>query len=159
MDRIDRGILAALESDGRQSFAVLADAVGLSKTSCWARVQALERDGAIKAYGIAIDAAALDLRLTAHVQVMIDPARREEFEKSVFDVPAILDCATVAGDADYLLKVVAPDVTQLDWFLRNILSMLPGLQRSSTTIALQSIKNGASLVAAADSFQPKRHRR
>lgn len=149
MDRIDLQLLAELERDGRQSFATLADAARLSKTSCWTRVQALERDGAIRAYGIDVDPVRLGLPLTAYVQVMIDPGERPAFEKAVANLPVVLDCVTVAGDADYLLRVVAPDVLRLDGLLRDRISLLPGVQRSSTTICLKTIKGGGSLVEAA----------
>lgn len=151
MDKTDLSILAELERDGRQPFAGLVERVGLSKTPCWTRVQAMERDGAIRGYHADVDPAALGLGVAAYVQVMIDFPQREAFEKAVLDHPAIIECATVAGEADYILKVVCGDVGDLDDLLRRSLSLLPGLQRSTTMISLKSIKTRGSMVAAAQS--------
>lgn len=149
MDRIDIGLLAALEQDGRQSFAALADNAGLSKTSCWSRVQALEEAGAIRRYRAMIDPLALGLKLTAYVHVMIDFSKRDAFEAAVLRNPAIVECSTTAGDADYVLKIMCRDVDRLDELLRHNISLLPGLQRSSTTICLKPIKQDGSLLEAA----------
>ncbi|WP_312489976.1 Lrp/AsnC family transcriptional regulator [Sphingomonas sp.] len=149
MDRVDLELLAALEAHGRQSFATLGDASGLSKTSSWARVQAMERAGVITGYRAVLEPSALGLPLSAYVSVIIDPTRRDAFERAVTDNPAIVECSTVAGEADYLLKIVCTDVGALDEMLRSGISLLPGLQRSSTTICLKTLKSGGSLVAAA----------
>jgi Lrp/AsnC family leucine-responsive transcriptional regulator len=150
MDKVDLGLLAALEENGRQSFATLAERARLSKTSAWSRVQSLEESGAIQRYKASLDPLALGLRLTAHVHIMIDFAKRDAFEKAVLANPVITDCFTMAGEADYLLKIVCADVSQLDELLRHNISMLPGVQRSTTMIAMKAIKQDASLVAAAD---------
>ena len=149
IDRVDMGLLAALEADARLSFAALAERSGLSKTSCWSRVQGLEEAGIIRRYAAMLDAAALGLRLTAYVHVMIDSGQRDAFEAAVLENPAIVECSTMAGDADYLLKILCSDVERLDDLLRYSLSLLPGLQRSTTNICLKTIKCHGSLVEAA----------
>jgi Lrp/AsnC family leucine-responsive transcriptional regulator len=83
MDQLDLAIIASLERDGRQSFSGLADSVGLSKTPCWNRVQALEAAGVIRGYTADIDPRAIGLGVFAFVQVMIDFSRREAFEAAV----------------------------------------------------------------------------
>lgn len=149
MDAIDLTLLEALERDGRQSFGTLAETVGLSKTPCWNRVQALERSDVIQGYGVELDLRSLGLGVVALVQVMIDFARRAEFEQAVLENPAILECHTTAGEADYVLKVVCSDVDDLDDLLRYNLSLLPGLQRSTTIICLKTVKQRGSPIAAA----------
>lgn len=149
MDALDITILASLERDGRQSFATLADSVGLSKTPCWMRVQALEKSGAIVGYGAHIDPRSIGLGVVAFLQVMIDFARRAEFEAAVIDNAAVLECYTTAGEADYVLKIACRDVDDLDDVLRFNISLLPGLQRSSTMVCLKAVKQGAALTAAA----------
>jgi Lrp/AsnC family transcriptional regulator, leucine-responsive regulatory protein len=148
MNRVDLGLLAALEKDGRASFAALGESAGLSKTACWSRVQALEDRGVIRGYSAQLDAAALGLALTAYVSVMIDFAQRDAFESAVLENPTVVECATIAGEGDYLLKIVCADVGQLDELLRYGISLLPGVQRSSTTISLKTIKRAGSLVEA-----------
>lgn len=148
MDAVDIAILASLERDGRQSFAALADDVGLSKTPCWMRVQALEKSGAIGGYGARIDPRTIGLGVFAFVQVMIDFARRSEFETAVLENVAVLECHTTAGDADYILKIACRDVDDLDDLLRFNISLLPGLQRSTTMVCLKAVKQTAALTAA-----------
>jgi Lrp/AsnC family leucine-responsive transcriptional regulator len=150
MDAIDRSILMSLERDGRQSFGTLAENVGLSKTPCWSRVQSLEKSGALIGYYAEVDPRALGLGVFASVQVMIDSSRRDEFEKAVINNPAVLECYTVAGEADYSLKVACRDVDDLDDLLRFSISMLPGVQRSTTMICLKTVKQRGLITAAAD---------
>ncbi|QNQ08479.1 Lrp/AsnC family transcriptional regulator [Sphingomonas alpina] len=149
MDRIDHAILGALETDGRQSYATLAESVGLSKTPCWNRVQALEEAGIITGYRADIEPGRLDLGVTAFVQVMIDSACREAFEAAVLAAPAILECHTIAGEADYVLRVACRDVDDLDHLLRFDIVVLPGVQRSSTMICLKTVKRGGRVTQAA----------
>ena len=149
MDNIDLAILAALERDGRLSFSELADRVGLSKTPCWSRVQALEKSGAICGYHAEIDPEALSLGISAYVQIMIDSGKREEFESAVLAQPSIIECSTAAGDADYMLHVVCKDVLELDDLLRYGISTMPGVQRSVTIICLRKIKNRSPITDSA----------
>ena len=149
MDRIDRKILAELERDARQSFVTLGEAVGLSKTPCWTRVQELERTSAILGYHAELSPAALGLEGTAYVELVIEPTRRVDFEAAIAQSAVVIECLTMAGEADYLLKIFCRDVAQLDNVLRNELTLLPGVQRTKTTICLKSIKTGGSLAAAA----------
>lgn len=149
MDRFDHAILAEMEADARQSFGAIAERVGLSKTPCWTRVQALERSGAITGYRATVDPHALGLKLNAYVQVTIDFGMHEAFERAVIAHAAILDCYTIAGPGDYLLHVITADIERLDTLLREELCMLPGVNRFSTTICMKKIKHTASITAAA----------
>jgi Lrp/AsnC family leucine-responsive transcriptional regulator len=151
MDRFDQAILAELERDARQSFGAIAERVGLSKTPCWNRVQALERQGVIEGYRAVVNSEALGLFLNAFVQVSVEFGAYRSFEKAVLEHPAILDCYTTAGSADYIMHIVAEDAAALDALLREDLCNLPGISRFSTTICMKRIKRGGSLVAARDS--------
>jgi Lrp/AsnC family leucine-responsive transcriptional regulator len=146
MDRVDLGLLAALEKNGRQSFATLAELSGMSKTSVWSRVQTLEETGVIRNYRAVIDPALIGLKLTAYVNIMIDFSKRDSFEKSVMSNPAVVECFTTAGEADYIVRIICRDVSQLDNILRYNISLMPGVQRSTTIMCLKSIKQDASLV-------------
>jgi Lrp/AsnC family leucine-responsive transcriptional regulator len=149
VDRLDWSILRALEADGRQTFSALADEVGLSKTPCWSRVQALEQSGVIRGYRAVLDQPALGLKLVAFCDVRVEFGAHAAFEAAVRKHPVILECYTTAGDADYLLHVVTSDVERLDQFLREELSALPGVIRSATTICLKRIKDSGAIVGAA----------
>lgn len=145
----DAAILAALERDARLSFADLGERVGLSKTPTWARVRALEQAGAIAGYRAEIEPGALGLDLHAFVEVRIRSTQHREFEQAVLAHPAIIECYTTAGQADYLLHVLVASVGALDALLRDDVSRMPGVERLSTTVGMKTIKRGAMLTECA----------
>jgi Lrp/AsnC family leucine-responsive transcriptional regulator len=148
VDNVDLQLLSALEVDGRQSFAALAERAGLSKTSCWSRIQSLEKSGVVQGYGAILNPGALGLKVTAYVQVTITAGMRDAFEGAVLSNPSVIECTTMAGEADYMLKVICADVERLDDLLRYNLSFLPGVQGSTTLICLKTIKQNGSVTAA-----------
>ncbi len=147
MDRIDFAILQALEADGRLSYADLGERVGLSKSPCWKRVQALEQAGMIQGYRAVLDPAALGLGTTAFIQVTVAFDQHDVFEAAVMRHPRILSAHATVGEADYLLHVLAPGMPALDEFLRQELWRLPGVQRFVTTIAMRTIKPAGAITA------------
>lgn len=148
IDRTDLAILAALETDGRQSYAAVAEQVGLSKTPCWTRVQNLEKAGFIRGYRADVDPGKLGLKLIAFCEVRVDFDAHARFEAAVIAHPSIIDCYTTAGQGDYLLHIVSGDVESLDALLRWEISRLPGVKRSATTICLKRIKEAGRITAA-----------
>jgi Lrp/AsnC family transcriptional regulator, leucine-responsive regulatory protein len=145
LDRFDKAILTALEGDGRMRFAALGDSVGLSKTPCWRRVQALEGEGVITGYRAVIDPQKVGLGLSAFVTVKIARDRHDAFEKAVDALPSILACYTTAGDGDYLLHIMTSSVEALDQLLRHDLNGLPGVEGTSTTVCLKQTKQHPGL--------------
>lgn len=145
MDKIDYRIMALLESEARQSFADLGQQVGLSKTPCWHRVRDLERTGIIKGYRAEIDAGRLGLHVHAFVHVTISSARHDDFEAAVQRHPAILQCFTTAGQADYLVHVLVAGISELDGLLRREVARMPGVQRIETTVCMKTIKPRAPI--------------
>ena len=140
MDKIDWKIVGELERDGRQSYADLGERVGLSKSPVWARVQQLEERGVIRGYAARLDPVALGLSVQSLVNVKIRLDAHDLFERAVMDHPAIVECHTTAGESDYVLRVFARSVDQLDDLLRNELSKLPGVQGLATLVCLKTIK-------------------
>ena len=147
LSRIDLSILRILEADARISFAALAERVGLSKSPCWSRVQALEKQGVITGYRARIDAKAVGKGLTVYALATVDFARAEAFEAAVLRHPSIIECHSTAGAGDYLLRIVAADVADLDQLLRKDLSQLPGVQRYNTTVCIKATKQDGLLTA------------
>lgn len=137
---VDARLLAALEGDGRLSYATLGERVGLSKTPTWARVRALEQGGVITGYRAEVEPAALGLDLHAFVEVRIRSTLHADFERAVLDHPAVLECYTTAGQADYLLHVLVASIGALDALLRDDVSRMPGVERLSTTVGMKTIK-------------------
>ncbi|MCU0757605.1 MAG: Lrp/AsnC family transcriptional regulator [Steroidobacteraceae bacterium] len=152
---LDARLLAALESDARLSFAELGERIGLSKTPTWARVRALERAGTITGYRAEVDPGALGLELHAFVEVRLRAAQHAEFETAVLHHPAVLECFTTAGQADYLLHVLVGGIGDLDALLRDHISRLPGVERLATTVGMKTIKRRARITDCA-TWTPRR---
>lgn len=156
MDRIDWKITEALEANGRQSFAELAETVGLSKSPCWYRVRSLEQAGVIDSYNARLDPFALGLEVQSFVEVRINLDAHAEFEIAVVAHPAVVECHTTAGDSDYVLKVFTRSVDHLDELLRHDLSKLPGVHRLSTLMCLKTIKRQGNLAEWARTTEHRR---
>jgi Lrp/AsnC family transcriptional regulator, leucine-responsive regulatory protein len=147
LDRVDRAILAALEADGRLSFAELGERVGLSKSPCWKRVQALEAAGIIRGYRAVIDPAPLGAGILAFAHITIAFEQHEAFERAVLAHPLVLECHATVGEADYVLKLMTRDLASLDDFLRHELWRIPGVKRFTTTLTMRTIKSHGSVMA------------
>jgi Lrp/AsnC family leucine-responsive transcriptional regulator len=145
MDKVDWKIVAALETDGRQSYAELGEQIGLSKSPCWSRVKTLEENGVIEGYAARLDPIALGLAVQSFVEVQIRFDAHAEFEAAVMEHPAIVECHTTAGESDYILKIFSRSAGHLDELLRHNLSKLPGVQRLKTLVCLKSIKRDGRL--------------
>lgn len=147
-DRYDRILLQTLQSKGRASNVELSEQVNLSPPQCYRRVQRLEQEGVIRGYSAQVDAAALGLGVTAFVNLNI--AREQfkqvrELEKAIRKFPEILECYTISGDFDYLLKVVAVDLKSLSSFLTDRLMQVPGVAGVRSMVCLEEIKPASPL--------------
>lgn len=147
-DRYDRILLETLQSRGRASNVELSERVNLSPPQCYRRVQRLEQEGVIRGYAALVDAAALGLGVTAFVNLNI--AREQfkqvrELEQAIRQFPEILECYTISGDFDYLLKVVATDLKSLSSFLTDRLMQVPGVAGVRSMVCLEEIKPASPL--------------
>lgn len=149
LDAIDMTILRTLESDGRISFNALAEEVGLSKTPSWTRVRELEKQKVITGYRAQIDPVRVGLELHAFVQVTITATRHADFETAVLRHRSVLECYTIAGQADYQLHLLVPGIAALDTLLRTEISRMPGVQRVQTTVGMKTIKQRGSIMECA----------
>lgn len=147
LDRIDRRILHALMRDATLPVSQLAERVGLSQTPCWKRVQKLEAAGIITGRVAIVDPATIGLGLTVFVEIEAadhTPEWRAAFADVVADYPEILEVHRMAGEVDYLLKVVVSDMAAYDAFYldltqrlacRNVTSKF-SMERTKATTAL-----------------------
>ena len=150
---LDRKILEALQADGRASNVELSARVHLSAPQCFRRVRALEERGVIRGYTARVAPSAIGLGVVAYVSLNIDGGqfgRVREIEASIRDFPQILECHTVSGDYDYLLKVVARDLKSLSQFLTDALMQVPGVDDVRSMICLEEIKPASPLPVALD---------
>jgi DNA-binding Lrp family transcriptional regulator len=151
LDEIDRRILTELQRDGRLSNQDLATRIGISPSPCWRRVRGLEAGGVIKGYAALVDPAALGLNVSVFTQVSLE--RQEEktlqvFEAAVADWPEIMECYLMTGDADYLLRVVVPDLAAYERFLMRKLTRIRGIASIKSSFALRSVKYRTDLPIA-----------
>jgi len=148
LDSLDRKILDALQADGRASNVELSACVHLSAPQCFRRVRSLEERGVIRGYRAEVQPQALGLGVMAYVSLNIDGGefgRVRDIEASIRDFPQILECHTVSGDYDYLLKVVARDLKSLSQFLTDRLMQVPGVDDVRSMICMEEVKASAPL--------------
>lgn len=143
LEPADVRILAALQDDGRLTNQSLAAEVGLSASPCWRRVRQLEESGVIQSYRAALDRREIGLGVLAFIRVKIDShsaAEAEEFSRSVLDLDEVVACYSIAGDADFLLQVVSPDLDAYAEFAMTVVRRLPRIKEMQTTFVLKEIK-------------------
>ena len=148
LDSIDRKILEAVQADGRISNVDLAARIHLSAPQCFRRVRSLEERGVIRGYRADVAPEAIGFAVTAYVSVSIggdDFGRVREIEAEIRAFPQILECYSVSGEDDYLLKVVAHDLKSLSTFLTDRLMQVPGIDDVRSMICLEEIKLASPL--------------
>ena len=148
IDAIDRKILKAVQADGRISNVELATRIHLSAPQCFRRVRSLEERGVLRGYRADVNPEALGFSVTAYVSVSIgagDFGRVREIEAEIRAFPQILECFSVSGEDDYLLKVVAHDLKSLSNFLTDHLMQVSGIDDVRSMICLEEIKPASPL--------------
>ncbi|HEY9021729.1 MAG: Lrp/AsnC family transcriptional regulator [Paracoccaceae bacterium] len=143
LDAIDQRILQTLQEDSRISNADLAEKAGLSASSCWRRVKALEESGVIRHYTVALDDEKQGLGFGAIVHVHLtrhDPEQLDAFIRAVQNRPEIRACYATTGQADYHLHVVCADIEAYNQFLERVLFRIPAVASAQTNVILRTIK-------------------
>lgn len=123
LDLIDRKILTELMRDATQSVAQVADKVGLTQTPCWKRIQRLEADGVLVGRVALIDPARVGLGLTVFAEVeAADHSKdwRDGFMRAIGAMPEVIEVHRLAGDVDYLLRIVVADMPAYDRFYMHL---------------------------------------
>jgi Lrp/AsnC family transcriptional regulator len=143
LDTIDRRIVASLQRDATTSHAELAERVGASSASCWRRVKALETAGVFVATVRLADASKLGLGVNVLCSIRVVSqlhASSIAFEEFVRSQPEIVECYSMSGDSDYLLRIVAKDVAGYNEFLMSKMLKHPAVASASSNFALETIK-------------------
>ncbi|WP_445371947.1 Lrp/AsnC family transcriptional regulator [Methylomonas sp. HW2-6] len=153
LDRYDRQILTVLQTDGRISNQELADRIGLSPSPCLRRVRVLEEAGLIVGYRALLDAKALGLSLTALVQISMDrhtPERFAAFEAAVAEIPEVMECLLITGQAaDYQLKVAVKDLDAYQELLLKRITGIPGVSGVHSSFVLRRVVDKTAFAVAA----------
>lgn len=147
MDAIDRKILSILQVNAGLSIAEVASRVGLSQTPAWKRIQKLEQQGVIKGRVAVLDAKKLSLGLTVFVILRTnqhDDAWLNRFARAIKDMPEITAIWRMAGDIDYLLRVVVKDMEAYDAFYKRLIKRIP-LNDVSSAFVMEELKYTTAL--------------
>ncbi|MGJ8596655.1 Lrp/AsnC family transcriptional regulator [Sulfitobacter sp.] len=148
LDKFEKLILKVLQRNGRASTQELSEAVGLSASPCWRRVKRLEEDGYISRYAAILDRKKLGLNALAHVQVSLinhDASSIDLFRTFVEQNEQVLECASITGDFDYILKVAARDPEGLEQFIMQKLLRLDIVRTTTTIFILRQMKVSGAL--------------
>jgi Lrp/AsnC family transcriptional regulator len=142
MDLIDRKILDLLQRDASLSIAEIAERVGLSQTPCWKRIQRLEVNGVIERRVALLNPEKLGLGLTVFVSIETNDHSQSwlaNFAEIVTAMPEVMELYRMAGDVDYMLRVVVPDMAAYDGFYKRLIAAVP-LKNVSSRFAMERVK-------------------
>jgi DNA-binding Lrp family transcriptional regulator len=142
LDALDRAILTALLTDGRQSQVELAEHVPLSATAIARRIRTLEERGVITGYQAQVSKSALGLTMMAIVQISLKSQNEEllaAFEKAAAAAPSIISCHMMSGEDDYIIAVLARDLADFERIHKEQLSRLPGVARLRSSFVLREV--------------------
>lgn len=156
MDLIDRKILQLLQEDASLNARELGEAVGLTPTPCWRRVQNLERQGVLDRRVALLDPDALGLGITAlvHIRTNQHSARwLGDFQAAIADLPEIVEALRTSGETDYLLRVVVPDIAAYDEFYKGLIERVD-LYDVRTVFVMEELKRTTALPLDYVEFRP-----
>jgi Lrp/AsnC family leucine-responsive transcriptional regulator len=153
LEKQDKKILSQLQSNGRMSMVDLAKETHMSESTCLRRTKALEEKGVIKGYSAVLDAEEAGFGVLAFVQVSIDQKNEAAFDKfklAVIEHPLILECYSLSGAYDHLMKVVARSNKELSRFILKELRSFPEIKEAQTLFVLDQVKHTTALPVEID---------
>ena len=142
-DRLDRRILEEIQLDARITNQELAKRVGLSPAPCWRRLKRLEAEGFISGYATLLSAAAIGLAVQAYALVSLEnhhPQTVQQFDQMVRERPEVLECHSMSGPNDYLLRIVAASMDAYERFLSTHVLQLSAVRAVNTSFVLRTKK-------------------
>jgi DNA-binding Lrp family transcriptional regulator len=143
LDRLDRLILEELQADARISNQELAKRVGLSPAPCWRRLRRLETEGFIEAHVTLLNAPAIGLPINAYAMVSLEnhhPESVKQFDQMVAERPEVLECHSMSGSNDYLLRIVAASIEAYEKFMSTHLMQVRAVRSVNTSFVLRTKK-------------------
>lgn len=148
LDTTDLRILGALQENAARSSAEIAQAVGLSASSCGSRIKRLANEGYIKKTVAVLDRNKLDMRAQFFVKVSVlqhDPHYIRDFVARMKVMPEVLECHVLLGAFDFLLRVVTPDLKSYESFYFEKLTSIPGVREAATFVSISEVKMTTAL--------------
>lgn len=143
LDETDKAILRVLQQDATASVAQVARAVGLSQTPCWRRLKRLNESGIVRGRVTLLDPALAGFAIAVFALVsfkVVDEATMNAFEEAVQGIDEIVECYSVTGARDFLMRIVARSVADYEQLLKKRLIHLPGVAAIDTIMTLSSVK-------------------
>ncbi len=147
MDAIDKKILTVLQEDASLSVAEIGQRVGLSSTPCWKRIQRMEAEGIIRKKVALVDADKIGLGITVFVSIETGDHSQEWLDRFAIlasAMPEVMEFYRMAGDVDYMLRVVVTDMQSYDKFYKRLISAIP-LKNVTSRFAMEKIKSTTML--------------
>jgi Lrp/AsnC family leucine-responsive transcriptional regulator len=153
LDSLDKRIISALQANGRLSYEELGTQVGLSASAALRRVKRLEESGVIAGYVALVRARKIGLGLTAYINVRMEKhtggdkrSPMDLFAAAVQTWPEVIDCVSLTGEMDYLLRIVVADMDHYTRFVMDTLLKHPSVQDCRTSFVMRPVKATATLV-------------
>lgn len=147
-DSFDKIILRQLQKDSSISNLDLSKMIGLSASACLARTKNLKELGVIKQFTTLVDEKKLGMETIAFIMVVLSPLTRETanfFLERINEIPQVLECYAITGNRDYLLKIIAKDMTTYKDFVIDSLMAIPGVSRVESNIVINTEKRTLSI--------------
>jgi DNA-binding Lrp family transcriptional regulator len=148
LDRTSRKILRELQRDSRQTVQELAGKVGLSSSPCWRRVKELEAAGVVRRYTALVEREKIGLAVCVLAQVSLlrqTQGAGEQFEAAMQACAEVIECYSLTGDADYVIKVLVPDMKAYDAFLQRVMFKIKGVANIRSMVVLREVKYETAL--------------
>ena len=145
---MDRTILSALQKGPEASVAEIADKVGLSHTPCWRRIKKLEAARIIRGRAVLLDAEQLGLTVNVFAELRLkqhDEETLDALERRALEQPEIVECFSMSGQSDFLMRIVVRSVADYEIFLKKVLLHLPGVASINSSFALKCVKMTTNL--------------
>lgn len=148
LDKIDRKILMLLQQNSKMNIKEIALKVGLTTTPTYDRIKRLEKSGIITKYIAEINKEKVGLDLVVFCQITLQVHSKKlitQFENAVEKMPEIIGCFHIAGNFDYLLKIVTPSIKSYQFFLKNKLSVLESVANVQSNFVMSTVKENTML--------------
>ncbi|TCO75848.1 Lrp/AsnC family transcriptional regulator [Chromatocurvus halotolerans] len=148
LSKQDIGILKLLQQDATRSTAGIAERVNLSQSPCWRRINRMEEEGLIRGRVALLDRSALGMDVVVFATINLTSTGRQNlmtFERDIVQHPEVIECYTMTGIWDYMLKIVTRDVRHYESFVRNTLTASPSIRELHSHLAVTEIKNTTEL--------------
>ncbi len=148
LSKQDIAILELLQSDATLSTASIAERINVSQSPCWRRINRLEQNGLVKRRVALLDRDALGMEVVVFATINLTSTGRQnllEFERDIVRYPEVVECYTMTGLWDYMLKIVTRDIRHYEAFARNTLTTSPAIRELHSHMAVTEIKNVTEL--------------